>query len=545
MVQKKSVRKSLRKSNKKNKILKKGGDWNGSIFTNSGNSCYVDSLLFPLFYFKMQYPTTLLSTQITNRILEYNNASYKYNNVLKAIQNKWNEFNKPRSILNVCNNVMKEYADIVGGRRTEQRDSLEFFLNTFEFISNSNIFNIITEHKKCYQRIKGSSNKRFLDVEPEERYYDRIKNIDEKFVKIETNNKKYNVLNDLQDYINEYAKETEEFKISDYQFRKKGDTYNLNRHGYPIRDKEPTNNHASNNPDYPYSIIIKDTKTRNFVNTQILIIQLVRESIQGNSIKNKNINIPTTLIIGQYKFILRFATIKKGGTSGGHWMAMINKPDEDGLMFYNDLGPSFSKANEENISLLNTNGFHFFYEKIGGEPNHSINHLSSKVGELHTNVGSSGRHHLTYNVKKYNANPPPPTYNELERIEEQRRIEEQKMIEADIEQRRIEKEKQINKNISNNTEKLIQNVKFNSNEDFIKTTDYIRQIKENPNSLIDDIVIDKKFREILEKIGYIFVTGGKRNNKNKSNRKLKSKTNKSNKKQKNKLKSKSKKSNKK
>ena len=54
MVQKKSVRKNLRKSNKKNKILKKGGVPRIGILTQNfevnPNACYLDSLFFPLFY---------------------------------------------------------------------------------------------------------------------------------------------------------------------------------------------------------------------------------------------------------------------------------------------------------------------------------------------------------------------------------------------------------------------------------------------------------------------------------------------------------------
>jgi len=565
MVQKKIVRKSLRKSNRKNKILKKGGSWNGSIFINRGNSCYLDSLLFPLFYFKMQYPRTLISTQITDKILEYNNVSYKYNKVLRAIQNKWDEFQNPNSKLNVCDDVMREYADSVGGRRTEQRDSLEFFLNTFEFISNSNIFNIITEHKKCYQRIKGNSNIKVLDVEPKEgRNFNRIKNIDEKFVKIETNNKKYDKLNNLQDYINEYVEETEEFNISDYQFRKKTDgTYNRDRHGDHLRDKEPTKNHASNNPDYPYSIITKDTKTRNFVNTQILIIQLVREKFQGDDyINDKNINIPTTLTIGQYEFILRFATIKTGGPSGGHWMAMINKPDEDGLMFYNDIGPSFEKA--KNINLLNTNGFHFFYEKIGGKPNHTVNSTTQQFQNV--SVGPSGTHSQqapppTYNSVMSEPTPPPSYVNSQQLSLQQPPPNLLKAVPRPSQSliQKKSKEERINEDVIKESEKLklYLNTGDIEQDDVINLIKIIREIRSRssdspsaPFTAIEKVPNKnkKRYQQILESMGYDFTNhtaGGKRNNKNKSNRKLKSKNNKSNKKQKNKLKSKSKKSNKK
>jgi hypothetical protein len=517
MVNKKSNRKNLRKSNcknlrksnRKNLIKKKGGVWNGSIFTNRGNSCYLDSLLFPLFYFKMQYPSSLISTQITDRILSYNNVSYKYNNVLIAIQNKWNKFNEPKSKLNICNDVMREYAKIAGGNATEQRDSLEFFLNTFQFIYDLNIFNIITEHKKCYQRIQGSlrDNKRRLEVKPIRSCFNVIENIDEKFVKIEINNKKYDKLNNLQDYINTYVKETEKFKISDYQFRKIGDSYNLNRDGFPIRDKEPTNHYASNNTEHPYSIITKDTKIRNFDNTQILIIQIVRELFQGDNINNKNINIPTKLIIGKYEFILRFATIKIGGTNSGHWMAMINKLDEDGLMFYNDMGPSFEKATEKDIDLLNTNGFHFFYEKT------NIDELSRPMNSL-----SLERHPLTFAIgHKARRKEEERKAVEARKAEEERKTKEFLEKEA---RRKEEERKLLDKEIKSNINKILINKDNNlDNKEFQEIENIIKKIKENPNSLIDDLVPkeNKKFRNILTKIGYSFVTGGKRNKKLKKN----------------------------
>ena len=554
----KSNRKSLRKSNRKS-LIKKGGVWNGSIFTNRGNSCYVDSLLFPLFYFKMQYPETLLSTQITDRILAFNDVSYKYNNVLIEIQKKWNEFNnKKDSILTVCNDVMIEYAKIERGNVTEQRDSLEFFLNTFQFISNLNIFNIITEHKICYQRIKGSlnDNRISLEVIPIDRYFDIKKNINEKFVKIEINNKKYNVLNNLQDCINTYVKEIEQVELADYQFRKIGDSYNLNGYGFPIRDKNPTNHYASNNTEYPYSIITKDTKTRNFDNTQILIIQLVREFLQGENINNKQINIPTTLIIGKYEFILRFATIKIGGIGGGHWMAMINKPEE-GLMFYNDIGPSFEKANTDNINLLNTKGFHFFYEKT------NIDELSRQMNSL-----SLGRHPLTFTIGKKSKRleelrkaaeakrleelrkaAEAKRLEELRKAAEARKAEEERLTREFLEkekraaearkaeeerltrellkeeekklrrENRIKKTNQslrIEKEIQSNINKILENKDNNlDNEEFQEIENIIKKIKNNPNLLIDDLVPkeNKKFRQILTKIGYSFITGGKRNKK--------------------------------
>lgn len=69
-------------------------------------------------------------------------------------------------------------------------------------------------------------------------------------------------------------------------------------------------------------------------------------------------------------------------------MAMINKP-EDGLMFYNDNGPSFKKANTTEINLLNTNGFHFFYEKT------NIDELSRRMNSLRL-----GRHPLAFTIGK-------------------------------------------------------------------------------------------------------------------------------------------------